>query len=265
MSLLTMPRLPLELCEIIISNLNADFSYDRATLCACSLTCRAFLPASRCRLFYHVELQGQHTAKLFLNTICCTRSSTNPIPFIHRLSVSNHYSGGSWVNEAFPILATCLLDVTFLKLRYVSWGLLDENAQTSLLSGFQKVTSLEISYTSFTTCDEMSRFLSSFPSLTNLSHVTYQETEIDGILTAPYTPLPCHLATVTTQSHHSMLFNQLLSLRSHPQVHDLQIEIQSEYVKSTGMLLKTLGASLENLKIEYFGLNGQFSSHLVDA
>jgi hypothetical protein len=63
-----------------------------------------------------------------------------------------------------------------------------------------------------------------------------------------------------------MFFNQLLSLGSHPEVHDLQISMDLKYVKSTSMLLKTLGASLENLKIEYYGgVNGQFSSHLVDA
>jgi len=63
-----------------------------------------------------------------------------------------------------------------------------------------------------------------------------------------------------------MLFNQLLSLDSHPEVHDLQIDMHPRYVKGAGMLLKTLGASLENLKIEYFGgVIGQFSSQPVDS
>ena len=63
-----------------------------------------------------------------------------------------------------------------------------------------------------------------------------------------------------------MLFNQLLSLDSHPEVHDLQIDMHPEYARSAGMLLKTLGADLENLKIKYFGdVDGQFSSQLVDA
>jgi len=259
-----MPRLPLELCEIIIGNLNAHSIDGNATLRACSLTCRAFRPISRYHLFYHVVLSDRHTTERFLNTICCTQSSTNPIPFIHRLSIFEGHRDDSWVNDALPILATGLLEVTFLQLASVFWGELDENAQTSLLSGFQRVTSLEMVYTSFTTSDELSRFISSFPSLTNLLHITRRIP--DGILTAPYTPLPCHLATITTDSHHSRLFNQLLSLGSHPQVHDLHIDMYPGHVKSTGMLLKTLGASLENLKIEYFGgANGQFSPQLVDA
>ena len=258
-----MPRLPFELCEIIISHLNADFSDDEATLRACSLTCRAFLPASRYRLFYHVVLSSRHTTERFLNTICCTQSSTNPTPFILRLSIFDDRNR-SWVNDALPILATGLLEVTFLELVSVSWDLLDENAQTSLLSGFQKVISLRMWYISFTTLDELSRFLSSFPSLTNLSYMARRIPH--GILTAPYTPLPCHLATITMHSSQSMLFNQLLSLDSHPEVHDLQIDMHPEYARSAGMLLKTLGADLENLKIKYFGdVDGQFSSQLVDA
>ena len=257
----TWMRLPLELCEIIISNLHADSRHDRATLRACSLTCRAFLPACRYRLFYHVVLSSRHSAERFFNTIF--QSSTNPIPFIPRLSIiTRDMHDHVWLNDALPILATALLEVTFLKLATMSWGLLDENAQTSLLSGFQKVTSLHIWYTSFMTWNETSRFLSSFPSLTNL--LTRGIT--DGTLTEPYTPLPCHLATITMHSRQSMLFNQLLSLDSHPEVHDLQIDMHPRYVKGAGMLLKTLGASLENLKIEYFGgVIGQFSSQPVDS
>jgi hypothetical protein len=254
-----MPRLPLELCEIIISNLNADLSNDEATLRACSLTCRAFLPASRYRLFYHVDLRRRHTAERFLNTICCTQSSTNPIRFIHRLSICEDLEpGGIWVNDGLPILATSLLDVTFLKLADVCWSTFDGYTRTSLLSGFRKVTSLQL-YSATFTADELSRFLSSFPSLTNLSHIRNWTT--DGILTAPHAP-PCRLSTITILSQQSMFFHQLLS-QSHHHVRDLDVYMLPKYAKSTGMLLKTLGASLENLKIRY--LDGQFSSRLFDA
>jgi hypothetical protein len=101
-----MPRLPLELCDMVIGNLNADLSDDQATLCVCSPTCRAFLPASRYRLSYHVALSDRRTAERFLKVICSTQTSTSPIPFIGRLSV---YGRRSWQNDAFPILATRLL------------------------------------------------------------------------------------------------------------------------------------------------------------
>jgi hypothetical protein len=54
---------------------------DKATLRACSLTCRAFLPA---RLFYHVVLE--HAAKWFLNIICYYNGPTSCLS-VHSLSL----------------------------------------------------------------------------------------------------------------------------------------------------------------------------------
>ncbi|KAH9936125.1 uncharacterized protein B0H18DRAFT_972329 [Fomitopsis serialis] len=58
------PRMPPELCDRIIDHLY----HDRDGLVACSLTCRAWLPASRLHLFRHVRLQSK-TIPSFLSIL----------------------------------------------------------------------------------------------------------------------------------------------------------------------------------------------------
>ena len=262
------PRLPPELWDIIIRNLNVDVSDDKATLRACSLTCRAFLPASRYRLFYRVRLRVERAAKRFLKNICSgIPSSTNPIPFIRHLEMRGRHR---WVIDVLVFLATRLLEVTYLQLRELKWSLLDENARTTLLSGFQKVTRLEFSG-EFHTSDEMTQFISLFPSLTIISCAKTWWTINEMIAPPPTTtPLPCGLATIIMGSSHSMYFNRLLRLQSHPNVRDLRIDIRSRHARSTAILLKTLGASLDNLSmgleysenrfVFYFFFSSQFLS-----
>ncbi|EPS96519.1 hypothetical protein FOMPIDRAFT_1053165 [Fomitopsis schrenkii] len=59
-----LPRLPPELCDRIIDHL----FFDRRTLSACALTCRAWLPASRLHLFRHIRLQA-NTIPPFLSIL----------------------------------------------------------------------------------------------------------------------------------------------------------------------------------------------------
>ncbi|KAJ7642135.1 hypothetical protein FB45DRAFT_1126439 [Roridomyces roridus] len=58
--------LPRELCDLIIDHLHAD----RAALAACSLVCRAWVPASRFHLFDHISLsETTGRAAVVLNTL----------------------------------------------------------------------------------------------------------------------------------------------------------------------------------------------------
>ena len=159
------PRLPLELCYAIIDNVdNLDERDHETTLRACSLTCRAFLPASRRRLFHRVFLYNASKADLFLNIICSAPVSTNPCSYVRCLRLDDYQP--RWVSKALPLLTTCLLEVTSLELRHVDRSTLDDMATTY---GFQKVERLRIFFRAINPLEQLSQFLATFPALTSLS------------------------------------------------------------------------------------------------
>jgi hypothetical protein len=233
-------RLPIELCELIIDNLDYDHTFR-----ACSLACRAFLPASRRHLFYHVHLTDRDSAERFLRIICSVPSPTSPCRYIRRLWLSEgREDENRWINKALPLLAERLLDVTILTFGALVWNLLDSISRIAILSSFLKVKNLEIIHSTFDSSEQMNQFISSFPSLVDLDcSRTYWP--IDGPLTAD---LPQSLRTITIDSNHSLFFHRLLSRELHPSVRALWFHnMFQEDMKSVGILLKTLGSSLEKL------------------
>ena len=239
-------HLPFELCELIIDNL--DSWEDEDTLRACSLTCKAFLHASRYHLFYRVHLINRHIAQRFLDTICSTPSPTSPYQYIHYLCLSEERREPHllWVNKALTLLATRLLDVTILELDHLQWNMLDDTGRAMILSGFQRVEHLVTAFSKFETSEQMNHLITSFPSLTHMScSQTYWET--GGILTVP---LPHGLQSITLDSDQSIVFHQLLCLESHPRVCTVKFHyVLPDYVPNVGMLLKTLGPDLEELDL----------------
>jgi hypothetical protein len=242
--------LPIELCELVIDNLDSEH-----TLRACSLACRAFLPASRRRLFYHVDLFDRDTAERFLHTICSVPSPTSPCRYIRKLCLSEGRRGDEnlWINKALPLLTERLLEVTTLELEFLLWKLLDEIGRIAILSSFLKVRSLEMIFSKFESSEQMNQFIGSFPSLVDL-YCSQTQWAIDGPLT---TALPQRLRTVALDSHHSLFFHHLLRRELRPGVRALRFpSMFREDTKSVGMLLKTLGSSLEELHFDdlYYAL-----------
>lgn len=234
-------RLPIELCELVIGNLD-----DEHTLRACSLACRAFLSASRCPLFYLVDLTDRHTAESFLRIICSVPSLTSPCRYIHHLCLREGQRGDEnlWINKALPLLAERLLHVTILELDSLLWNQLDNIGRIAILSSFLRVESLEMIFSKFESSEQMNQLIASFPSLVDLS-CSQTCWEMDGPLTSA---LPQGIRTITLDSEHSLFFHRLLSRELHPSVRVLRfIYIYREQTKSVGMLLKTLGSSLEEL------------------
>ena len=225
-----------------------DFWADEDTLRACSLTCKAFLLASRYHLFYCVHLGNRHIAQRFLDTICSTPSPTSPYQYIRHLCLveGRRESHRLWVNKALSLLATRLLDVTILELDSLQWNKLDDTGRAMILYGFQRVKHLETIFSKFETWEQMNQFITSFPSLTHLScSQTYWET--GGI---PTVPLPHGLQSITLDSRQSIVFHRLLSLESHPRVCAVKFHYVSlDYVQDVGTLLKTLGPDLEELDL----------------
>jgi hypothetical protein len=239
-------RLPIELCELVIDSLDDDH-----TLRACSLACRAFLPASRRHLFYIVHLTFRDTAERFLRIICSVPSPTSPCRYIRKLWLSEGRRGDEnlWINKALPLLAERLPDVTTLVLQSFLWNMLDSNSRIAILSSFLKVKSLEMMHIRFESSEQMNQFIASFPSLVDLDCSQSYWPIDDGPLTyALMAALPQSLRTIALDSHHSLFFRRLLSRELHPSVRALRFYyMYQEDMKSVGILLKTLGSSLEEL------------------
>ena len=183
--------LPIELCELVIDNIDS-----KHTLRACRLACRAFLPASSRRLFYHVDLSYRDTAERFLDIICSVPSPTSPCRYVRKLCLNEgrrREVENRWINKALPLLTERLLEVTILELKFLRWNLLDSIGRTAILSSFLKVQSLEMIFGKFESSEQINQFIASFPSLVDL-YCSQNQWEIDGPLTAA---LPQGLRTIT--------------------------------------------------------------------
>ena len=241
-----MPKflLPIELCEVVIDNLD---EYDTDTQRACSLACRAFLPASRRLLFYHVDLHNRDVAQSFLDIICSIPSPTSPIRYIRNLCLREERRGDKWVNKALPLLAERLTEfVTILEFDTLMWNLPDNIGQITILSSFLKVRSLTMTFCKFESSKQMNQFIASFPSLDELDCSQTYWTDGPLILTAD---LPQGLRSLTMDSKHSLFFHRLLSRELHPSVRTLRFHyMYREHTEDIGILLKKIGSSLEELR-----------------
>jgi hypothetical protein len=191
-------HLPIILCELVIDSLDDDH-----TLHACSLACKALLPASRRHLFYHVHLTDRDTAERFLRIICSVPSPTSPCRYIRKLWLTERREDENrWINKALPLLAERLLDVTILSFGTLVWNLLDSISQIAILSSFLKVEILNMTYCGFESSEQMNQFIASFPSLVDLDcSQSYYRPIDDGPLTAA---LPQSLRTIAIDSDHSL-------------------------------------------------------------
>jgi hypothetical protein len=144
------PILPLELCELVI-----DLICDQDDLCTSSLVGKAFLPACHCRLFYRVHLFNKQIATHFFRSISSMLSPTSSYQYIQHLCLHKACMcpEHQWVNNALPLLST--LNVTILELTFVKWSWLDQTGQASLLSGFQEVKRLNVSFGDFDMSEQM--------------------------------------------------------------------------------------------------------------
>jgi hypothetical protein len=250
------PRLPLELCDIVIHFLAGD----KEALRACSLTCKAFLPASRSNLFHHVRLDDFRVTKRFFDNICATNSSTNPSTYVRRLTIEGRrpkvsYDFEPWTAITFAYLALItvhLVEVTMLELRYLSLYRL--KSWQEILSGFRKVDYLHLMHIRVVMPEDVNKYIATFPSLTRLScagvyWLSNQYNRI-GSLTPLVVPLPSRLRNITMRASNAGFFHRLLSHESHPDVHTLNFVCLGW--GSTGpaaILLKTIGSSLEHLDL----------------
>jgi hypothetical protein len=228
--------LPVELYVLIIGHLHDD----KVTLKACSLTCRTFLHLSRYHLFHDVHLRGDFDAQRLLVTIGSTHSSTSPCTYIRNLFLYDR--NNSWLNKVLPLLTTLLPNINHLKLRDIS----NDTQRATMLSAFQKVTSLDLEYCRFNTSAEMNELIASFPSLEYLCCPTTNWSEY----AEPVIPLPQNIKKIILSGYQSTFFDQLLSLDPHLNVRAIEFSmLDVPFIKAVNKLLETLGSHLEDFKV----------------
>jgi hypothetical protein len=225
-----------ELYRLIIGHLHDD----KATLKACSLTCKTFLHLSWYHLFYQISLHERDLDTERFGIIGSTHSSTSPCTYVRTLFLIE----SGWISN---LLTTRLPNVTTLTLLF-SWNELDNTQRAMMLSGFQKVTYLDISDSWFDTSAEMTELIASFPLLEHLccfGMICWEYAE-------PVIPLPHGINKITLSADHSTFFDKLLRLEPHPDVRAIKLyndEYTMDYTKKANKLLKTLGSRLEDLEL----------------
>jgi hypothetical protein len=227
--------LPVELYELIIGHLHDD----KATLKACSLTCKTFLHLSRYHLFYKLRLCRPYTERFLDAAIGSTHSPSSPGTYVRHLILFDD------LNKALPLLVPRLLNVTSLLLVF-DRDELGDTQRAMMLSGFQKVTSLDIRYCRFHTSAEMGELIASFPSLEYLCCSAMNWSEY----AEPVIPLPHSINKIALPVYQSTFFDQLLSLEPHPNVRAIELSnLEEPFIKEINKLLETLGSHLEDLQV----------------
>jgi hypothetical protein len=251
--------LPIELGLMAIENL--DVTDDITTLTACSLTCKAFLPASRRGIF----------AMVLLNTRGCLNNNgrvqkfmeivdSSPVigSYVRRLWINEGLTldpANRWIGRALPFLTTHLRNVEKLEINGTVWNHLDNNAHAALLSGFLMVTTLRLYSNDFGNSLHFKHLLSSFPKLTELD-CHYCDWDMENPSQSS-TPLANSLTKLDIDSGCSELLYELMELQARPAVRVLQCNIDIEepldesitHDIQVGRLLKILGPGLEELSI----------------
>lgn len=228
---------------------------DPTTLSAYSLTCKAFLAASRRRLFCDIRLFKGDMAERFIEIICSTPAATNPSLYVRHLCIIeglhvNTYGSrpSGWINMALPLLTTNLLEVTVLELENLDWSILDKKARNIFMSGFQKVKRLKIFSGYFDNPEQMIQFIRTFPSLMDLqiSHTNWSHN------LTPTIPLPTKLQVLSLPSHYYR-FERFLTTEQHPHLHTLilqsELYLSSEDIRAIGRFLNIIGSGLEHLDL----------------
>ncbi|KDQ55252.1 hypothetical protein JAAARDRAFT_208943 [Jaapia argillacea MUCL 33604] len=138
-----MPPLPQELIDIIIDNLDDDLE----ALCACSLTCQAWLPSSRKHLFDTLSLDHLDSCHL-------------PYTFSITLFSCKTRLGG---------LTPYFKNITQLRLVRTVWNELTQDTKSVIYTEFPSVKALTLLDCQFSSFEELLALVSAYPLLRDLS------------------------------------------------------------------------------------------------
>ena len=243
-----MPKvsLPPEVCCDVVRCL--DRVEDKHTLFACSLTCKSFLSVSRKTIFEVIKLFWPPSTHVFNSRFLqLIQASPELGSSVRKLYLTfSSLEGVTYVPNAGAILASGFPRVTELNVDCMRWNDVDVDSRTVLVSGFQTVKRLNMTFPKFTFSHEATEFISSFPLLTHL--YIFGDAWTSLAPNPSYSPLPINLTSVAVSAHAAGVLAQLMRLEPQPKVQDLSLGfVSDDHNYNVTSLLEILGDDLQEL------------------
>ncbi|KAI0772324.1 hypothetical protein BD413DRAFT_39871 [Trametes elegans] len=229
---MTPPRLPDELCELVIDHCSRGIdtpdliSDSHSVLRACCLTCRAWLPRSRLQLYSCIRFRRHDQVDAFLETITA-------LPFLgnhaEQLSVSPDIATEAYIPFARTELVQRLRRVRTLVL-FVSWDKYPPGYHA--LAAQYPITELHL-LVSFRRESDLFRVLSAFRNVERL-HASPWLSRADGRMTSSafmrYRPRFASLKALEIRSDSFLLYDCPLNLAFGPTLTELSLRWNSDYM-----------------------------------
>lgn len=248
------PRLPPELCDMIIDLLEDDDE----VLKACALTCRGWLLRSRVHLWSFLEISdGESCARL--------AQVLDQSPFLAPLVQELLLIEGTaeeedeaeqerpmWVHHGIIPLSRKFPALRTLEFAQMQWSTYCSVAVAALLYLASPITDLSLSSCSFTTCGQFKNLLEAATSLDTLSvyNTSFQDHgpmgySMDGRVRR-------HIYDVHLSSLHGEVIGWVLAGSKLCCLSRLSVlEIGPEEARVVGLFLHLLGESLHSLEIAF--------------
>jgi hypothetical protein len=267
------PILPPELFDETLDHLWDD----PATLRACSLTCRAWVPTTRLHLFRTVRLSSEATCIQFSELL-----HSNPVVArcVRKLTISAQYSGigadnqavedDKWVNASAGIARSLGAQsrISTLALSRLRWSSLEQSTRDAFKELFHGVKTLLLFEVRFHASGDVLEFLDAFPDLEELYfHAVSWDHEsaapAGSASASDWLSMQTHALANDEKMHLTYLFLDPRSsptlvtewILSHPSEQKLRtIQLcwrEMDNTKALGDLLQASGSSLERLQIEF--------------
>ena len=154
----SLAAMPQELLDCVIDHLHDD----KASLRACALSHRAWLPQSWRHLHHHVSIDASHPTHK-----SSRYSFGHSLEYIQSLELI--HLGDAVVSPSTMPLLSQLTHVRTLSISFGAWDRLSIADKDSLVSAYPNVETLKINGVSFSSPFDLVDFISSFPHLSHLS------------------------------------------------------------------------------------------------
>lgn len=271
------PRVPPELCDYVIDFLHDD----RRSLSACSLTCKAWLPAVRYHMFGSVILQ-KHRFDTFSHLLY---SSPHIGSYVKDLTIEKlsypqpkldgdlaRYHPFDAMEQLFPSIFSHLPAVTSLSVTLVEMNAtaaipMAPIVRDSLMRNLRSVEDLTINYCRFNAFEDLVDILHSFPRLRCLAlhGITWRDRFGRRTQKPPVLP-PLIKLTLGRDMDVVSIIDWLMSESMHCSVRSLYASSSTESdANAIAKVVVSLGPCLQDLELDWYPsrLKGMCAQALV--
>ncbi|PCH36473.1 hypothetical protein WOLCODRAFT_146283 [Wolfiporia cocos MD-104 SS10] len=157
-------HMPQEVVDMIIDELGS--TYQRATLYACSLTCRAWV--HRCRMHIHSAIRIDHTSHINRLIELYATPTSSLAPYVRSLSIDACVDGipakkHDWIDTSRPLLRA-LTRIERLSLDGIAWPDLELETREILLDHYgESIRDLWVATCDFRKASHLVALLEAFP------------------------------------------------------------------------------------------------------